>query len=342
MTTRFGVFGETRAIGVGDPYVDTMRPDARDRGLVSIKVPVCRSGKNNDACFDKLKPLFEGEKYIDPLRRKLQQAKAGAARNVADKPFRVASPMKKSACPGDFVGTLGGKVEYKAGHVDEKKKKKGEIPGQPKNIVTSTPKKGSFGTIGTTLSERKGARGVAGEYEYMADPVHFAVRVKDGEKSPHAPFRPVGPPKRGGPGTVARHFGGRVKGAVGEFAWQPRPEPPVRSRAPGAAAAGGGGEEAGGGEAAPAAAAAASPSAPGAPFRPAAFPRSGRQATFSRFPVYEADPDEPKAAARAAARKEERERLAARAGGAFRPAGPGGKTDATRSIVRLALALGGS
>jgi hypothetical protein len=46
MTTRFGVFGEARAIGIGDPYVDTARPDARDRGLVSVKVPGCsKSGK---------------------------------------------------------------------------------------------------------------------------------------------------------------------------------------------------------------------------------------------------------------------------------------------------------
>lgn len=41
-------------------------------------------------------------------------AKAGAKQNVADKPFKVASPMKESACPGDFVGTIGGKIQYMA------------------------------------------------------------------------------------------------------------------------------------------------------------------------------------------------------------------------------------
>lgn len=155
MTTRFGVFGEAPGIGLGDPYVDTVRPDPRDHGLVNLKVATCRSGKvrlnagvrasahvcthagacgrmlrralmydcvavlqqqcafaaparmwphavplrqqlahhahtmhdtqharaacaftntltqhmqNNDATFDKFKPLFEGEKHIDPLR----------------------------------------------------------------------------------------------------------------------------------------------------------------------------------------------------------------------------------------------------------------------------------
>jgi len=152
MTTRFGVFTEIRGFGIGDPYVDTVKPDPRDH-VLNLKVSTCKRGKvrarslafdrlplftfpaghcgsssgakrpssptrarvqNNDATFDKFKPLFEGEKHVDPLRRKLQQAKAGASGNVTDKALKVPSPMKQSACPGDFVGTLGGKVEYKA------------------------------------------------------------------------------------------------------------------------------------------------------------------------------------------------------------------------------------
>lgn len=325
MTTKYGVFGETQAMGIGDPFVDTVKPDPRDHGL-NFKVATCKVGKNNDACFDKFLPLYQGEKYIDPLRLKLQMAKAGAERIVADRPFKVASPMKDSACPGDFIGTIGGKVEYMAGTVDVKKKK-GEIPRQPKNIVTATPKKGGFGFMGTTLSERQGARGVAGEYEYWADPIHEARRIREKETAPsQPPFRPIGPPKRGGPGTVARHFGGRIKGAVGEFEWRPRPEPPVSSRAPGAAA---GGEAAG-------AVAGEGDGAPSAPFRPATFPKQGRQATFSGFPEYVHDPEEPKAEARAWQRKAERGHLSAHAGGAWRLGG-GVKTDATRSIVRMNL-----
>ncbi|KIZ04102.1 flagellar associated protein [Monoraphidium neglectum] len=239
---------EAPGIGLGDPYVDAAKPDARDRGL-NLKVSTCRQGKNNDACFDKFKPLFEGEKYVEPLRMKIRMAKAGAARNVSERPFKAASPMKASACPGDFrrassgpemggtaagrgdqlgiglaaeneAGAAGG--EAAGGGTVEFKKKKGEIPGQPKNIVTATPKKGGYGCLGTTL-------------------------------------------------------------------------------------------------------------------RPAAFPKKGRQATFERFPEYVHDPEEPRIAARAAARKEERERLAARgAGGAWRPGG-GVKSDATRSIVRMNL-----
>jgi hypothetical protein len=225
MTTRFGVFGETQALGIGarralihapgagptrcaaalhprsraphhglaasrpgpqgDPFVDTAKPDPRDKG-VNFKVAACKRGKargggaggaghrrasrrgrgsrlpapraaacaasgcgrpppwprapwadplpscrpqNNDACFDKLRPLFEGEPHVDPLRRRLQAAKGGGCGGAAEgggaatrggaapapeRPFKVASPMKASACPGDFIGTLGGKIEYLA------------------------------------------------------------------------------------------------------------------------------------------------------------------------------------------------------------------------------------
>lgn len=49
--------------------------------------------------------------------------------------------MKDSACPGDYFGTLGGKIPYVAGTVDLKKKK-GEIESTPKNIITGPSKKG--------------------------------------------------------------------------------------------------------------------------------------------------------------------------------------------------------
>lgn len=57
------MFSERPGVGIGDPYLDTVKPDPRDKGL-NLRVPTCRSGKNNDATFDKFKPLFEGEKFV--------------------------------------------------------------------------------------------------------------------------------------------------------------------------------------------------------------------------------------------------------------------------------------
>lgn len=106
-----------------------------------------------------------------------------------------------------------------------------------------------------------------------ADPIHQATR-KPADATTPTPFRPVNPPKKGGPGTVSRNFGGRAKGAVGEFEWQPRPDSTDQangSSGTGAADAAGTG-------------AAAAVEGPGVAFKPAAFPHKGPLATFNKFP----------------------------------------------------------
>lgn len=44
MTTKFGVFGETQNLGIGDRFRDSVVPDPRDKGL-NFKVAVCKEGK---------------------------------------------------------------------------------------------------------------------------------------------------------------------------------------------------------------------------------------------------------------------------------------------------------
>jgi hypothetical protein len=44
MTTKYGVFKETQGIGLGDLYVDTIKPEEKEHGL-NFKAPVCRTGK---------------------------------------------------------------------------------------------------------------------------------------------------------------------------------------------------------------------------------------------------------------------------------------------------------
>eukprot|EP00879_Flechtneria_rotunda_P012733 GHRR01013297.1.p1 GENE.GHRR01013297.1~~GHRR01013297.1.p1 ORF type:complete len:268 (+),score=75.32 GHRR01013297.1:361-1164(+) len=263
MTTKYGVFGESQAIGVGDPFIDSVKPDHRDKGL-NFKVPATKTSKSDT--FDKFKPLYEGEKYVEPMRSALQQKNASKKNNVADRPWKAATPMHESACPGDYHGTLGGKVPYVAATV-EVKKKKGEVQGTPKNIVTGPSKKGGFGFNKTTLSERQGALGVAGEYQYMADPIHQAARKPADAVSP-APFRPANPSSSGGPGTVTRNFGGRAKGAVGEFEWQPRPDAPSQQ-----SNSNGGRDSADGASIQQSAA-----------FKPVSVPHKGPMATFNKYP----------------------------------------------------------
>lgn len=125
----------------------------------NTQVSTCKGGKLNDACFDKLKPLYTGEKFVEPLKSALQQKNASLKKNVTDKAWRVASPMKKSACPGDWVGTCQGKPLPHVGGTIEVHLKKGEVQEKPPNIKA--------GLCNTAAIRQQLARGVAGEYTYM-------------------------------------------------------------------------------------------------------------------------------------------------------------------------------
>ena len=108
----------------------------------------------------------QGEKY-DTMDHKAIAERRDTRKKllVSVKPFRPSAPMKLSSGLGDYFGTIGPKIEHKD-LGDAKQKKKGDFPTGPRNIVTNPPKKGSFGFIKTTLSERQGFTGVAGEYGY--------------------------------------------------------------------------------------------------------------------------------------------------------------------------------
>jgi hypothetical protein len=71
--------------------------------------------QGNDATFSKFQSLHAGDAFVDPSRRRLQDAAASRAQNVAPAPFKPISPMKRSTGPGDFQGTLAGKQAYVPG-----------------------------------------------------------------------------------------------------------------------------------------------------------------------------------------------------------------------------------
>lgn len=96
---------------------------------------------------------------MEPLKSALQQKNASLKKNVTDRPWKVVSPMKQSACPGDWIGTCQGKPLESMGGTTEVKLKKGEVPEKPPNIKA--------GLCNTAAIRKQLARGVAGEYEYM-------------------------------------------------------------------------------------------------------------------------------------------------------------------------------
>lgn len=70
----------------------------------AVQAPTCKVGKLNDACFDKFKCQYEKEPYVEALKSAIQQKNASLKKNVTDKPWKMANPMKQSACPGDWIG----------------------------------------------------------------------------------------------------------------------------------------------------------------------------------------------------------------------------------------------
>lgn len=109
-----------------------------------------------------MKPLYEGEKYVDPLRIKLQQEAEKKKGLITDNPFKMVNPMKKSTGKGDYYSTFS-KNQYIV-PVVQKNLQKGDIGEGMRGIFTQPGKKGTFGFIKTTLSEREaGPKGIAGE-----------------------------------------------------------------------------------------------------------------------------------------------------------------------------------
>ncbi|KAG2454791.1 hypothetical protein HYH02_000626 [Chlamydomonas schloesseri] len=343
MTTKYGMFKEHDYLrpggeGPGAPGSDGGSPAAgslknsrtasptgdRDSGL-NFKATVGRAGKGNDATFEPFKSLHHGDKYIDPSRRTLLEKNAAKGKQVTPAPFKAASPMKKSTTPGDFVGTIAGKVPYVPGATISTQKTKEDVRHEPRGFYTSPAKKGGLGFNKTTLSERQGFRGVATEYEYQHDPddLHRERRKQEREADQAArqpqPFKPTNPPKRGGPGvpniTISKN-----KGVAGEWEYICGADPATAPRDPNTP------------DAAPAAAATAGAAAEAA--GPAFKPASLKPRHLGKQPEYIHDPEVPKIEAEHAKRKAEIARLAN--SGAWRP-NQGPKTDMVRSIVRMNL-----
>mmetsp|Transcript_24220 Transcript_24220/g.52925 ORF Transcript_24220/g.52925 Transcript_24220/m.52925 type:complete len:340 (+) Transcript_24220:316-1335(+) len=334
MTTKYGMFkeyehgvtgdrpGSKGADASGSPG-GTVAYSDREKGL-NFKATVGRTGKNNDATFDKFTSLHEGDKFIDPKRRALLQDQEGRKKNVTDLPFRAASPMKKSACVGDYYGTIEGKVTHEPGTL-EVKKKKGEVPQVPKGIYTSPAKKGTFGYNKVTLSERVGYKGVATEYEYQHDPdgllkARQRQQMEDDRKArvSDLPFKPSNPGKKGTFGVPNTTIS-KGEGIAGEWKY-------VMQAAPGSAGTDGGaaaGETSGSGGGA-----AAGESKDLTPFRPSNA-HVGKRLNHIE---YIHDPEGPKMKAESEKKKAESARIAA--SGAWRP-NMSYKSDMVRSIVKM-------
>lgn len=179
-------------------------------------------------------------------------------------------------------------------------------------MYTSPGKKGTFGFNKTTISERKGANGVVGEYEYKADPFDLKTKAqKEHEQNRRkqqitdSPFKPGNPPRRGGYGVPGLTLAGKGPGVAGEYAYKdlgPTPKTTQHNSE--------------------------------VPFKPSHPPHEGYNCTLNRFPKHVEDPEGPKLHAQRTMAKLQREKLASQ--NPWKPSMTN-KTDCTRSIVLMNL-----
>lgn len=163
---------------VADPAAEEGTKKKTHDAVLNFKVTSGKSGRNNDATFGKFASLYEGDKYVTPKAAQLQAEAESRKLNINDKPFKQSSPMKKSTTPGDWHGTISGKIPYEPTSAEPVKLKKGDVPQMPRGIFTSPAKKGTFGMNKFTLSEKVGYKGAQGEYEYLHDPESDLKRKK--------------------------------------------------------------------------------------------------------------------------------------------------------------------
>jgi hypothetical protein len=192
----------------------------------------------------------------------------------------------------------------------EVKAKKGDFPAEKPNLYTSPAKKGTYGYIKTTLSEKHGPGGMHGEYSYAADPYDraHALIVEEKKRAKNVsdlPFRPSNPPKRGTYGYTKTNIGNQATGSNGEYVYEAQGTTAPNRRPCGQKHS--------------------------SPFVPSRVPHKGYNCTLNKFPEYFADPDQLKADAKRLAHKLERQVLASHS-----PWHPSSipKAAATVSIVR--------
>lgn len=281
---------------VNNPAEDEGTKKKTHEAILNFKITAPKTGTKNDATFGKFASLYEGDKYVTPKAAQLQAEAESRKLNINDKPFKQVSPMKKSTTPGDWYGTISGKIPYEATNAEPVKLKKGDVPAMPRGIFTSPAKKGTFGMNKFTLSEKVGYKGTQGEYEYLHDPESDLKRKKKEEMEAHRkactseqPFKP------------SNIFAAQRISKIPYVIAPPLPEGDAQKPA----------------------------KVDTTPFKPANTHVSQRIGHIE----YIHDPEAPKIAARREKRMQEHQKLAA--SGPWRPNQAADKVDMVRSVVKM-------
>jgi len=234
------VFSESAYLSLGDPYLKDDKKKKRDE-KPDLKQFTTSPGKKGFP-YQNYKSLYEKEPYFDPGHHERKLAKE--KRSKITVPFKPSSPPKRPVGAGSVYGTISGKYDHMPEYdVVKKGDKPRKSEPQKKNILTSNPKRGTYGFSGLGISKdyqripnvvddyeamRKQAQkesksskekmrgsfraGRTHRNEFFDDnpykepatlPKSSQKKAAKEEKKVAVPFKPSSPPKRGG--TIGKY-----------------------------------------------------------------------------------------------------------------------------------------
>jgi hypothetical protein len=213
----YGLFSLMPSVNIGDPYVvDKPKRDPRAQGRqMTVNRP--KKGKTPDVTFTPFVTLAVGDPYVEMELKQRRARNENLKKQIVAKPFSPANPSKKPVGHGSYYGSFGIHPNMKTTDEYDKKPKSAIEINTLKNIVTSPPKKGTYGMIGTNIGGK--AEGTNGEYKYQPDPVDSRPQTAPAEKL--KAFIPSSPPKKGTYGFMYTNINGATvpHGSQGEFTY---------------------------------------------------------------------------------------------------------------------------
>ncbi len=215
------------SINIGDDYVKktATKVDPRTKGKQFLTAPL-RLGKTTDVTFNRFTSLAVGEPYIEMAIHIRRERNENLKKQIGNKPFRPSSPSKRSTGHGTHYGTFNRLTNMKTTDEYDKRPAQKRYLDLPKNFLTSPPKRGTYGMIGTNIGGKP--EGINGEYAYSSEPPKGRPSTAPDKMKP---FVPSSPSQKGTYGFQHLNINGIHKphGAIGEYTYQADPIPTTRS-----------------------------------------------------------------------------------------------------------------
>ena len=175
---------------IGNPYSErryTGRTLARGKRGFCTSPP--KSGKLNDACFNKFTRVHEGLKYEDPHKRHIAAKKARMKKWLNPRGFRPSSPAKKSSySSGDWNGAIGRPFEHICDGLYHTSLRPKTAPTKPRQILTSPAKVGYAASTPNICFS--GLKYVASEYNLENEKAKKERRSHEAKVANRRPFTP--------------------------------------------------------------------------------------------------------------------------------------------------------